>query len=97
MSDQANLTAEDRARKRAKESIDVMWHVTAYAIVNILLWFIDIGQGGGLNWAFWPTIGWGFAVAFHVASYVIDDSGTEGRKYQQFLAEERAKDRSNHA
>ena len=97
MSSQGNLTAEDRARKRAKESIDVMWHVAAYAIVNIFLWFIDIAQGGGLNWAFWPTIGWGIAVVFHVASYVIDDSGVESRKYQQFLAEERAKDSSDQA
>ncbi len=92
---QANLTAEERARKRAKESVDVMWHVAAYTIVNIFLWFIDIAQGGGLDWAFWPTIGWGIAVAFHVASYVIDDSDTEGRKYKQFLAEEQAKDRGD--
>ncbi len=92
-----NLTAEDRALKRAKDSTDVMWHVAVYAIVNVFLWFIDIAQGGGLNWAFWPTIGWGIGVAFHVASYVIDDSGTQGRKYQQFLAEERAKDNSDQA
>ena len=75
MDGQRNLTAEDRALKRAKETTDVMWHVSVYAIVNIFLWFIDIAQGGGLDWAFWPTIGWGIAVAFHVASHVIDDSG----------------------
>jgi hypothetical protein len=97
MRDQGNLTAEGRALKRAKDSTDVMWHVAVYAIVNIFLWFIDIAQGGGLNWAFWPTIGWGIAVAFHVASYVIDDSGTKGRMYQRFLAEERAKDSSDQA
>ena len=97
MGDQGNMTAEDRALKRAKDSTDMMWHIAAYAIINILLWFIDIAQGGGLNWAFWPTIGWGFGVAFHVASYVIDDSGAEGRKYQQFLAEERAKDSTDQA
>lgn len=97
MSDRANLTAEDRARKRAKEYTDVMWHVAVYAIVNVVLWFIDIAQGGGLNWAFWPTIGWGVGVAFHVASYVIDESDTKGRKYRQFLAEERAKDASDQA
>jgi hypothetical protein len=97
MSDQTNMTAEDRARKRASEWTEVTWHVASYAIVNVLLWFIDIGQGGGLNWAFWPTIGWGFAVAFHVAHYVMDVSGQEGRKFQQFLAEERAKDSSDQA
>ena len=87
-------TPEERARKRVKERTDVMWHASAFAIINTLLWFIDIGQGGGVDWAFWPTIGWGLGLAFHVASYVIDESGMEGRKYEQFLAEERAKDAS---
>ncbi len=72
-----------------------MWHVATFAIINVALWALDIAQGGGLDWAYWPTIGWGLGVAFHVASYVLDDSGTEGRKYQQFLAEERAKDGSD--
>ena len=35
MRDQGNLTAEDRALKRAKDSTDVMWHVAVYAIVNM--------------------------------------------------------------
>ena len=69
-----------------------MWHVAVYAIINPLLWMLDITQGSGVDWAFWPTIGWGVGLAFHVASYVIDESGTEGRAYQKFLAEERAKE-----
>lgn len=95
MGDQTGLTAEERALKRAKDSTDVMWHVAVFAIVNIFLWAIDIAGGGGVNWAFWPTIGWGIGLAFHVASYVIDDSGAEGRMYQRFLAEERAKEDSD--
>ena len=95
MNDQASLTAEDRASKRAKEWTELTWHVAAFAIVNGFLWAIDIAQGGGLNWAFWPTIGWGIALAFHVASYVMDANDQGGRKYQEFLAEERAKDVSN--
>ena len=70
-----------------------MWHVAAYAIINPLLWLLDLAQGG-LEWAFWPTIGWGVGLAFHVASYLIDDSDMEGRAYQKFLAEERAKESS---
>ena len=95
MSDRAGLTAEDRASKRAKEWTDLTWHVAVFVIVNVLLWSIDIAQGGGLNWAYWPTIGWGIAVAFHVASYKMNVSDQEGRKYQEFLAEERAKDANN--
>ena len=85
-------TAEQRAERRAKEYTDMMWHVAAFLIVNAFLWFLDIVTGSGIDWAYWVTITWGIGVAFHVASYVIDDSGREGRKYQQFLAEERAKD-----
>ena len=91
MSRTTGLTAEERALKRAKEYTDLMWHIATFAIIIPMLWFIDLASGDGLNWAYWPTIGWGLAVAFHVASHVIDDSGTENRKYQQFLAEERAK------
>ncbi len=97
MNGQATSTPEERARKRVKERTDVMWHVSAYAIINALLWLIDIGQGGGVDWAFWPTIGWGVGLGFHVASYMIDESGQEGRKYEQFLAEERAKDEHERA
>ena len=71
-----------------------MWHIAAYAIINPLLWFLDLVQGGGLDWAYWPTIGWGVGLAFHIASYLIDDSGMEGRAYEKFLAEERAKESS---
>jgi hypothetical protein len=93
----AQSTPEERARKRAKERTDVMWHVAAFVVINILLWVIDIGQGGGIDWAFWPTIGWGVGLAFHVASYVIDVSGMEERSYQKFLVEERSKESSDHA
>lgn len=88
---QSNLTAEDRARKRAKEGIEVVWHVAVYVIVSTFLWFVDIAAGGGLDWAFWPTIGWGIVVAFHVATHVIDDNDAKGRLYQKFLAEEQAR------
>ena len=80
-------TPEERARQRAKEQTDVMWHVATYAIINVFLWTIDIASGG-TTWAFWVTAGWGIAVAFHVASFVIDDRA-ERRTYQRYLAEER--------
>ena len=92
MSNTQDLTAEERAHKRAKEYKDLLWHVATFAIIIPMLWFIDLASGGGVTWAYWPTIGWGLAVAFHVASYVIDDRDTNSRMYQRFLAEERARD-----
>ena len=84
-------TPEQRARRRAKEYSDMIWHVATFVIINAFLWFLDL-RSGGADWAYWVTMGWGLGVAFHVASYYIDTSGKEGRKYQQFLAEERAKE-----
>ena len=85
-------TPEERARQRAKGYTDMMWHVTTFIIINGFLWFLDL-RSGGADWAYWITIGWGLGVAFHVASYLIEDSGRGGRKYRQFLAEEQAKER----
>ena len=88
MAKEPATTPEQRARRRAKEYSDMRWHVASFVIINAFLWFIDIAGGDGVNWAYWPTIGWGIGVAFHVASYFIEDSGAGGRKYRQFLAEE---------
>lgn len=84
-------TPEERAAKRVKNRSDLMWHVATYVIINAFLWLI-VPQA-----AFWVTIGWGIGLAFHIAAYVIGDDPTKNPRYQQYLAEERARDeqRSN--
>ena len=89
-------TPEERAEKRVKEFTDVMWHLATFVIVNGFLWAIDLYQGGGVNWAFWVTISWGIGLAFHVAAYMLDDNGLQNRRYQRYLAEERARDEAEH-
>lgn len=81
-------TPEQRARKRAKEFVGLLWHVATFFIVNPFLWGIDIVTGNGVNWAYWVTLAWGIGLAFHVAAYLLDDSGFEDRFYRKFLAEE---------
>ncbi|HSF86225.1 MAG TPA: 2TM domain-containing protein [Acidimicrobiia bacterium] len=85
-------TPEDRARSRVKSFSDVMWHAATFLIVNGFLWSLDIVQGDGVNWAFWVTITWGIGLAFHIASYFLDENGLQNRRYQRFLDEERARD-----
>ena len=91
MSTELHPTAEERAAKRVKDRTDVMWHVATYVIINGFLWLI-VPQA-----AFWVTLGWGIGLAFHIASYVIGDDGPDNKRYQRYLAEERAKDEQRRA
>ena len=75
---------------RVKQYTDFMWHLATFVIVNGFLWLLDFGQGGGLNWAFWPTLGWGIGLAFHAAAYRFGDAG-QSRRYQKFPAEKRSR------
>jgi hypothetical protein len=86
MTSEARSTPEDRAAKRVKAWTGLMWHIAAYVIVNAFLWFIVPAA------AFWVTIGWGIGLAFHIAAFVIGDDGPDNRRYQKYLAEERAAD-----
>jgi len=83
---------EARAAKRVKGFTDLMWHLATFVIVNGFLWTIDIIKGDGLQWAFWPTIVWGIGLVFHIAAYLLSDSGSQSRRYQRILEEEKARD-----
>ncbi len=86
MSAESHSTPEERATKRVEDSSALMWHVATYVIINAFLWLIA-PEG-----AFWVTIGWGIGLAFHVAAYFIGDDGPDSRRYQRYLAEERARE-----
>ena len=85
-------TPEARARHRAEEWAGLWWHVAVYVVVNAFLWIVDWVSGDGIGWAYWTTIPWGIGLAFHVASYLIDTRGVQQRKYERYLAEERARE-----
>lgn len=56
------------SKDRIKEYREFFEHVAAYVFVNIGLVFIDLLTGDGLNWFFFPLIGWGIGVAIHGAT-----------------------------
>lgn len=89
MATDPNSTPEERAAKRVEEYNALMWHAATYLIINVFLWLIVPAA------ALWVTIGWGIGLAFHVAAYVIGDDGPENRRYQKYLAEERAREEQN--
>ncbi len=85
-------SAEQRARERAKDLTDLVWHIGTYVIINAFLWFIDVWGGAGLDWAPWVTIAWGLGVGFHVLTFIVEGRQLEERKFAQYLEEERRRD-----
>ncbi len=66
-----SITPQEQAR-RAKYLTGVMWHVGAFLIINVFFWVLDLVTGeSGIQWAFWITLFWGFALAFHVLAYLV--------------------------
>lgn len=93
MSPSTPQTAEERARARARYLTGLLWHAGAFLIVNAFLWILDLTlAGGGLDWAFWITGAWGFALAFHVLAYLVQGRQVEERKTRQYLAAEEGRD-----
>lgn len=86
MATDTHSTPEERAAKRVEEYTAMLWHLAAYVIVNVFLWII-VPEA-----AIWVTIGWGIGLAFHAAQYFIGNDGKENRRYQRYLAEERARE-----
>ena len=81
---------EQVARARAKATVDLVWHVGAFVIVNAAFWVMDLALGdGGLDWALWITALWGFALAFHVLTWLIQGRQLEARKARQYLDDDR--------
>jgi Mn2+/Fe2+ NRAMP family transporter len=88
--------AMERARARAHELRDYYRHLLIYVLVCALLVVIDLvdgTEGGdtliGLNWAFWPIVGWGIAVLIHTISVVFSFDGWEERKARRLYERER--------
>jgi uncharacterized membrane protein YhaH (DUF805 family) len=87
-----NLTPEARAQQRARYLSGLMWHIGVFVIINSFFWILDLTVGAdGLDWAYWITIFWGLAVAFHALAWYVDGRQLETRKAQEYLAEERNK------
>jgi hypothetical protein len=76
---------EARAAHRAGALTGVLWHLATFLIINAFLWFIDFQQGG-LDWAYWVTVTWGIALAFHIAWYLIAERGTD--EYERTMRQE---------
>lgn len=82
-------TPVDRARARARYLTGLMWHIGAFVILNAFFWTLDLIVGqSGVQWAFWITLFWGLALAFHVLAYVVAGRQVEARKTREYLGDD---------
>ncbi len=82
-------TPVDRARSRARYLTGLMWHIGAFVILNAFFWTLDLVVGeSGVQWAFWITLFWGLALAFHVLAYLVAGRQVEDRKTREYLGDD---------
>ena len=82
--------ALERAKKRVADVRDVFYHLMVYVFVNVILVIVDLRADGGsqvlgLDWAYWPILGWGIGLAGHAISVFFGDD-----KVRQVYERERA-------
>ena len=70
---------EEFIRKRRKGFFD---HLTSYLVINSFLVILDLVTGNGINWAYFPLLGWGLGVFFDGMSKLRYDE-EEFQKYYQ--------------
>ena len=70
-----------RAHARVQALKGFYTHATAYVVVNIALFVINLVTGGGW-WFYWPLIGWGIGLGVHALN-VFGLSGRLGQDWEE--------------
>ncbi len=65
--DQEQQQRYDRAHARVQAVKGFYVHATAYVLVNVALFVINLLVGGGW-WFYWPLLGWGIGLGVHALS-----------------------------
>ena len=80
--DQEQQQRYEQARRRVKELKGFYIHATAYVLVNIGLFIINLLTSSGTWWFYWPLLGWGIGLGVHALS-VFGLRGTLGRDWEE--------------
>ncbi len=98
---EAAREAEQRARKRVKKVRDFYGHVLIYLLANTVMVLVDVADGStgddrfiGLDWAYFPLVGWGiFLLIDGLSTFgfgrLFLGAGWEQRKLAKYLEEEK--------
>lgn len=75
---------DDQLWQQAKVRADFKIHLTAYVIINTMLWSIWLFTGATHShpWPIWPTMGWGIGLIFNYLN-VYKFSNTVEREYEK--------------
>jgi hypothetical protein len=83
---EATLDSEQRRYERAQARVQELkgfyTHATAYVLVNIGLFVINLLRGGGW-WFYWPLLGWGIGLGIHALSVFAFGGGSFGRDWEE--------------
>ncbi len=71
----------ERARARVEALKGFYAHATAYVLVNIGLFAINLLAGGGW-WFYWPLLGWGVGLGLHALN-VFAIGGRFGQDWEE--------------
>ncbi|NNC42837.1 MAG: hypothetical protein HKO03_06340 [Acidimicrobiia bacterium] len=58
-----------RPRPTTTTTAVLKWHIIVFVVVNLVLWVVDVFNGGGIGTALWISIPWSFALGAHVIAY----------------------------
>ena len=88
------MNEHDIKYQKAKERVGVLrgfyGHLSAYVIVNLGLFLINMITSPGTLWFIWPLMGWGIAIALHALRVFLDTSGSswEEKKIAELMQKE---------
>jgi serine/threonine-protein kinase len=84
-----------RVEKRMEERREFYSHITAYVMVNLMLWVIwAVTDFGGHPWPIYPMLVWGIGVAIHTVIFYNEHGGGRQRRdriIQEEIERERAR------
>jgi len=78
------------ARRRAAAKFGFMIHLTAFAAVNAMLYFINQSTSPGVSWFAFPLGGWSLGLAIHGLVVFASASGLRERMVEGELKKLRA-------
>lgn len=56
---------ENQIQEKAQQIVGFKQHVLTYTVIVPLFFILDLWDNGRVDWAFFPTLGWGIGLLAH--------------------------------